>query len=54
MTIVAPSEPPVAAVPIQLLALAGFVSGSGKRILDPLLPLVADTLHVTVAGASVL
>ena len=43
-----------AAVPIGLLALAGFASGSGMRLLDPLLPLVADGLHVTVAGASVL
>ena len=43
-----------AAVPIGMLALAGFASGSGMRLLDPLLPLVADSLHVTVAGASVL
>jgi DHA1 family inner membrane transport protein len=41
-------------VPVGLLALAGFASGSGMRLLDPLLPLVADGLHVTVAGASVL
>ncbi len=47
-------EIPGAAVPIGLLALAGFASGSGMRLLDPLLPLVADSLHVTVAGASVL
>jgi predicted MFS family arabinose efflux permease len=45
---------PVAVAPIGLLALAGFASGSGMRLLDPLLPLVADSLHVTVAGASVL
>ncbi len=37
-----------------MLALAGFATGSGMRLLDPLLPLVADSLHVTVAGASVL
>ena len=43
-----------AAVPIGLLALAGFATGSGMRLLDPLLPLVADSLHVTVADASVL
>ena len=47
-------DPGAAAVPIGLLALAGFASGSGMRLLDPLLPLVADGLHVTVAGASVL
>nr|WP_294508947.1 MFS transporter [uncultured Rhodopila sp.] len=43
-----------AAVPIGLLALGGFATGSGMRLLDPLLPLVADSLHVTVASASVL
>jgi predicted MFS family arabinose efflux permease len=43
-----------AAVPVGLLALAGFATGSGMRLLDPLLPVVADSLHVTVAGASVL
>ncbi len=41
-------------IPIGILALAGFASGSGMRLLDPLLPLVADSLHVTVARASVL
>jgi len=41
-------------VPIGLLALAGFASGSGMRLLDPLLPLVADSLQVTVASTSVL
>jgi hypothetical protein len=41
-------------VPIGLLALAGFASGSGMRLLDPLLPLVADGLDATVAGASIL
>jgi len=41
-------------VPIGLLALAGFASGSGMRLLDPLLPLVADTFHVTVASTAVL
>jgi predicted MFS family arabinose efflux permease len=43
-----------AGIPIGALALAGFASGSGMRLLDPLLPLVADSLHVTVASASVL
>jgi MFS family permease len=43
-----------AMVPIGLLALAGFASGSGMRLLDPLLPLVADSLQVTVASTSVL
>lgn len=42
------------AVPISLLALGGFSSGSGMRLLDPLLPMVAASLGVTVSGASVL
>jgi predicted MFS family arabinose efflux permease len=41
-------------IPIGILALAGFASGSGMRLLDPLLPLVAGSLHVTVAAASAL
>src|SRR4051794_16188088 len=41
-------------VPIGLLALAGFASGSGMRLLDPLLPLVANSFHVTVASTAVL
>jgi predicted MFS family arabinose efflux permease len=41
-------------MPIGVLALAGFASGSGMRLLDPLLPLVADSLHVTVASTSAL
>jgi predicted MFS family arabinose efflux permease len=40
------------AVPIGLLALAGFASGSGMRLLDPLLPAVAEGLDVSVAGSS--
>ena len=30
-----------------LFALAGFATGSGMRLLDPLLALVADSRHVT-------
>ncbi|MDR3537988.1 MAG: MFS transporter [Acetobacteraceae bacterium] len=41
-------------IPIGLLALAGFASGSGMRLLDPLLPAVADSLEVSVASSSVL
>jgi predicted MFS family arabinose efflux permease len=45
--------PTVAApVPIFVLALGGFASGSGARLLDPLLPQIADSLGVTVAAAS--
>lgn len=44
--------PPPSPVPIGLLALAGFACGSGMRLLDPLLPQVADSLGVSVAGAS--
>ena len=39
-------------VPIGLLALGGFASGSGARILDPLLPQIAGDFGVTVAAAS--
>ncbi len=42
----------VMAVPIGLLALSGFAVGAGMRLLDPLLPQVADSLGVTVAKAS--
>lgn len=38
--------------PIALLAAAGFASGSGMRLLDPLLPALADSLGVSVAGAA--
>jgi predicted MFS family arabinose efflux permease len=40
------------AIPIGLLALAGFASGSGMRLLDPLLPSVAESLEVSVASSS--
>src|SRR3954468_9424295 len=59
MTTIVSHPPPVSlrpppTVPIGLLALAGFASGSGMRLLDPLLPLVADSFHVTVASTAVL
>lgn len=41
-----------AAIPIFVLALGGFASGSGARLLDPLLPQIADSFGVTVAAAS--
>ncbi len=41
-----------APVPIFMLALGGFASGSGARLLDPLLPQIADGLGVSVAAAS--
>lgn len=40
------------ALPIGLLALAGFASGSGMRLLDPLLPALAESLEVSVASSS--
>lgn len=46
--------PVATAVPIGVMAMAGFASGSGMRLLDPLLPQVADSLGVSVAAASVL
>jgi predicted MFS family arabinose efflux permease len=41
-----------AVMPIGLLALAGFASGSGMRVLDPLLPALAESLEVSVASSS--
>ncbi len=41
-------------VSIWLVALAGFASGSGMRILDPLLPMVAADFGVTVSQAAIL
>lgn len=41
-------------VSIWLVALAGFASGSGMRIMDPLLPLVAADFGVTVSGVAIL
>lgn len=40
--------------PISLLAAAGFASGAGIRLLDPLLPLVAADVGITVAAATVI
>ncbi len=39
-------------LPTALFALAGFTTGSGMRMLDPLLPLLAADLGVTVAAAT--
>lgn len=39
-------------IPIPLFALAGFTTGSGMRMLDPLLPLIAAGLGVTVSQAT--
>ncbi len=41
---------PSARPPIALFALAGFATGSGMRLLDPLLPLLARDFGVTVAA----
>lgn len=40
------------ALPIALLALAGFTTGSGMRVLDPLLPLLARDFGVGVGAAT--
>ncbi|MDB5369665.1 MAG: Transporter, major facilitator family protein [Roseomonas sp.] len=47
----AAAAPPLAILP--LLAAAAFATGCGMRLLDPLLPLVAADLHVTVAEAAI-
>ena len=41
-----------AAIPIALFALAGFTTGAGMRMLDPLLPSVAAAFGVRVAQAT--
>lgn len=45
------AKPPLAILP--LLAAAGFASGCGARMLDPLLPLLARDFHVTVAETAI-
>ena len=50
-------RPPIAArmppvIPIALFALAGFTTGSGMRMLDPLLPAIAAGFGVSVAQAT--
>jgi predicted MFS family arabinose efflux permease len=42
------------AIPIALFALAGFTTGAGMRMLDPLLPLIASEFGVRVAEATAL
>ena len=37
---------------LPLLALAGFASGAGMRVLDPLLPLIAADFRVSVSSAA--
>ncbi len=39
-------------VPIGLLAFASYTTGSGMRLLDPLLPMVAGEFAVPVSGAA--
>ncbi|MFZ6763240.1 MULTISPECIES: MFS transporter [Acetobacterales] len=48
----APARPPLTILP--LLAAAGFATGAGMRMLDPVLPMVARDLGVTVAEIAVL
>ncbi len=49
-----PADPPRLAllVPIGLLAFASYTTGSGMRLLDPLLPMVAGEFAVPVSGAA--
>lgn len=42
------------ALPLALLAAAGFLSASGARIVDPLIALIARDFHTTVPGVSIL
>ena len=52
-----PERPPPPATPapyppIGLFALAGFATGAGMRLLDPLLPLLARDFGVSVSAVS--
>ncbi len=47
-----PAPPLPASLPIGLFALAGFTTGSGMRVLDPLLPMLAADFGVTVSVAT--
>ncbi len=49
-----PADPsrPALLVPIGLLAFASYTTGSGMRVLDPLLPMVAAEFAVPVSGAA--
>jgi MFS transporter, DHA1 family, inner membrane transport protein len=48
--VLAPAPPPK--LPIGLFALAGFTTGSGMRVLDPVLPVIAAELSVSVSAAT--
>lgn len=41
-------------IPIALIATAGFASGAGMRILDPLLPLIGQDFGVPTSAVSIL
>ena len=41
-------------VSIALIAMAGFASGAGMRIMDPLLPLIGQDFGVPTASVSIL
>ena len=47
-----PSAMPAPYPPIGLFALAGFATGAGMRLLDPLLPLLARDFGVSVSAVS--
>lgn len=49
-----PAAPVVPPVPLGLMAFAGYTTGSGMRLLDPLLPMVAADFGVPVSGATML
>ena len=42
------------AVSIWLVALAGFASGSGMRIMDPLMPMIAADFGISVSAVAIL
>jgi predicted MFS family arabinose efflux permease len=47
------TDPPAPALPLGLLAAAGFLSMSGARVMDPLLAVIAADFRVSVPTASI-
>jgi len=47
------NTPAPVAVPILLLAIVGFLSSAGSRVIDPLLSVIAADFHTTVPAVSI-
>ena len=47
------SSPTATALPISLLAAAGFLTSAGARVIDPLLAVIADDFATTIPAVSI-